>query len=79
MPAPFDGKTILIVDDDQDILYAIKVALKETGAHVAIARDGDAAIPAPPRFICAGAGSLDAAGEMSCARHDSSATAVITP
>ncbi len=44
MPAPFEGKTILIVDDDQDILNAIKVSLEETGATVVVARDGDAAI-----------------------------------
>jgi len=44
LAAPFDGKSILVVDDDQDILNAIKVALEGTGATVTTAADGDAAI-----------------------------------
>jgi DNA-binding response OmpR family regulator len=42
--APFDGKSILVVDDDQDIANAIKVALEDSGASVTTAGDGDAAI-----------------------------------
>jgi DNA-binding response OmpR family regulator len=41
---PFDGKSILIVDDDPDIVKAIQTALEETGADVSTAGDGDAAL-----------------------------------
>ena len=44
MSAPFDGKTVLVVDDDPDIVNAIKTALEESGASVTTAADGDAAI-----------------------------------
>ena len=40
------GKSILVVDDDPDILQAMQTALKETGADVATAPDGDAAVRA---------------------------------
>ncbi len=44
MSSPFEGKTILVVDDDQDILTAIRTALEDTGATVCTAVDGDAAV-----------------------------------
>lgn len=44
MAVPFDGKSILIVDDDQDILTALEVAFKETGAAVSTASDGNTAV-----------------------------------
>jgi len=40
MAAPFDGKTILIVDDDPDILAAIEAAFQDTGAKIVTATDG---------------------------------------
>lgn len=44
VPAPFEGKMILVVDDDREILNAMKAALEETGATVTTALDGDQAI-----------------------------------
>ena len=44
MAEPFDGKSILIVDDDQDILTALETAFKETGATVSTASDGNTAV-----------------------------------
>ena len=44
MAEPFDGKSILIVDDDQDILTALETAFKETGAAVSTASDGNTAV-----------------------------------
>ncbi len=44
MAEPFDGKSILIVDDDQDILTALETAFKETGAEVTTASDGNTAV-----------------------------------
>jgi len=38
------GKTILLVDDDRDILTAMQTALAETGAEICTATDGDSAI-----------------------------------
>ena len=46
MGAPFDGKKILIVDDDPDILTAIAATFHETGAEIAKAADGNAAVEA---------------------------------
>jgi len=43
MAAPFDGKTILIVDDDTDILTAIETAFQTTGAKIITATDGASA------------------------------------
>lgn len=40
----FKGKSILIVDDDPDIVAAIQTAFAETGADLATARDGQAAM-----------------------------------
>src|SRR5512143_2027866 len=44
MAAPYDGKTILIVDDDTDILGAIETTLKDTGASLLTATDGNTAV-----------------------------------
>ncbi len=44
MAGPFDGKTILVVDDDPDIVTAIKAVFDEMGASVATAADGNSAI-----------------------------------
>jgi DNA-binding response OmpR family regulator len=44
MAEPFDGKSVLIVDDDTDILTAIEVAFKEAGAEVSTATDGATAV-----------------------------------
>ena len=44
MAEPFDGKSILIVDDDPDILTAIEEAFKMTGAAVSTAKDGNTAV-----------------------------------
>jgi DNA-binding response OmpR family regulator len=44
MAEPFDGKSILIVDDDKDILTALETAFKETGAEVSTATDGNSAV-----------------------------------
>lgn len=38
------GKSILIVDDDQDILTAIRTALSDTGAQISVAMDGNTAV-----------------------------------
>ena len=44
MAEPFDGKSILVVDDDPDVLTAIKTAFDEVGAVVSTAADGNTAI-----------------------------------
>lgn len=43
MAEPLDGKNILIVDDDPDILVAIEAAFKDSGAHITTASDGNTA------------------------------------
>jgi DNA-binding response OmpR family regulator len=44
MAEPYDGKKILIVDDDTDILTAIEATLKDTGADILTATDGNTAV-----------------------------------
>ena len=44
MADAFDGKTILIVDDDQDIVTSIEACLDETSATVESANDGNKAV-----------------------------------
>ena len=44
MPEPYDSKRILIVDDDPDIVEAIKLAFADSGAEVITARDGNEAV-----------------------------------
>ncbi len=41
---PLEGKTILLVDDDPDILTAMTTLMEDTGATVETAVDGNAAI-----------------------------------
>jgi DNA-binding response OmpR family regulator len=41
-----EGKKILIVDDDRDILSAMESSLGETGAEIVTANDGDQALMA---------------------------------
>ncbi len=42
-PAQLEGKSVLIVDDDPDIVVALSAAFEETGATVTTARDGNEA------------------------------------
>lgn len=44
MAEPFDGKRILVVDDDTDILTAIEAAFQDTGAEILTAVDGNTAV-----------------------------------
>ncbi len=46
----FEGKTILLVDDDPDMLAALKALLADTGASLATAADGNEAINAVAEF-----------------------------
>lgn len=43
MPEPFDGKTILVVDDDPDIVTAIEASFSDSGAKILTAGDGTTA------------------------------------
>lgn len=43
MAAPYDGKSILIVDDDTDILGAMEAAFRDSGAEITTATDGTTA------------------------------------
>jgi DNA-binding response OmpR family regulator len=44
VPANLEGKTILVVDDDPDLLAAITTSLAETGATIEKAEDGGKAV-----------------------------------
>lgn len=44
MASNLDGKKVLLVDDDPDIITAMKAALDETGAEIVTATDGNAAV-----------------------------------
>ena len=44
MEQEFAGKTILVVDDDPDILTAITTSLADTGASIETAADGNTAV-----------------------------------
>ncbi len=44
MGGQFDGKSILVVDDDTDILTAIEMVMKDSGATVLTATDGNTAV-----------------------------------
>jgi len=44
MPAKLDGRSILVVDDDPDILTSVKLAFESAGASVITARDGNQAV-----------------------------------
>ncbi|MFQ5490695.1 MAG: response regulator transcription factor [Phycisphaerae bacterium] len=44
MSKPFEGKSVLVVDDDPDIVTAIKATFDQMGATVTTAADGNSAI-----------------------------------
>lgn len=44
MAISLNGKTILIVDDDPDILTAVSTSLSDTGATIETAGDGNSAV-----------------------------------
>lgn len=44
MAEPFDGKSILIVDDEMDTVVALEAAFAETGATIRKAGDGNTAL-----------------------------------
>jgi DNA-binding response OmpR family regulator len=44
MASPLDGKRILLVDDDQDILTSMQAALEPTGAVIDTASNGNQAV-----------------------------------
>ena len=45
-----EGKNILIVDDDRDMVIALETVISETGATIEIAYDGNEAIEVAQRF-----------------------------
>ncbi|UCD27485.1 MAG: response regulator [Planctomycetota bacterium] len=44
MAEPYDGKSILIVDDEEDTLTAIEETFKDSGAEIYKATNGDQAV-----------------------------------
>jgi DNA-binding response OmpR family regulator len=44
MPAKLDGRSVLVVDDDPDIVTSVKLAFQSSGAQVTTARDGNQAV-----------------------------------
>lgn len=44
MTTQLDGKTLLLVDDDEDILTAMQAAFEPTGATIETASDGNTAV-----------------------------------
>ncbi len=44
MPAKLEGRSILVVDDDPDIVTSVKLAFQSSGAQVITARDGNQAV-----------------------------------
>ena len=46
MPAKLPGKTVLIVDDDPDILTTVRMAFEASGAKVTTANDGNKGLDA---------------------------------
>ncbi len=44
MAQELEGKTILVVDDDPDILTAVSAGLKDSGATIHTASDGNSAV-----------------------------------
>lgn len=55
MAANLAGKTILVVEDDRDLLTAISTSLADTGATIQTATDGNSAVAmvekAPPDLV----------------------------
>lgn len=49
MPAKLEGRNIVVVDDDPDILATVKMAFEQAGASVTTANDGNKAIDAVKR------------------------------
>lgn len=50
MPGTLEGKSILIVDDDPDIVAALSAVLSDTGATIETAGDGNQAIASNNEF-----------------------------
>lgn len=44
MPAQLQGKSVLVVDDDPDVLNAVQAAFSVSGAQVRTANDGNKAV-----------------------------------
>jgi len=44
MAGEFKGKSILLVDDDPDIIASLQMALADTGATIDVAGDGNTAV-----------------------------------
>lgn len=50
MSSALEGKSILLVDDDPDMLTALKAVLADSGATLQTAADGNAAVEAASEF-----------------------------
>lgn len=50
MANEFSGKSILLVDDDRDLLDALEALLQDSGAEVRTAADGNAALKVASEF-----------------------------
>ena len=50
MASTLEGKSILIVDDDPDMVMALKTVLDDSGATIYTAADGNAAVEAAAEF-----------------------------
>ncbi len=50
MPAKLEGRSILVVDDDPEILQTVRIAFEQAGAKVTTANDGNKALDFAKRF-----------------------------
>jgi DNA-binding response OmpR family regulator len=50
MPAKLDGRSVLIVDDDPDVLTTVRMAFEAAGARVTTANDGNKAVDMAKRL-----------------------------
>jgi DNA-binding response OmpR family regulator len=50
MPARLDGRSILVVDDDPDVLTTVRMAFEAAGAKVNTANDGNKAVDMAKRL-----------------------------
>lgn len=50
MPAKLDGRNILVVDDDPDVVASVKLAFESSGSQVSVARDGNQAVDMTKRL-----------------------------
>jgi DNA-binding response OmpR family regulator len=50
MPARLDGRSILVVDDDPDVLTTVRMAFEAAGAKVTTANDGNKALDMAKRL-----------------------------